>query len=109
MRFARSLWRRLCVSRADSRPLPTHDAVFNWFYLVINIGSLLAATVVVYIQENVSWRVGFAVPTVAMALAVLCFVCGSRRYRHARRTPDLREHRMVRSGRLWARRMRRRK
>jgi hypothetical protein len=31
--------------------------------------------------------VGFAVPTVAMGIAVLCFVLGSGRYRHARRAP----------------------
>lgn len=60
---------------------------FNIFYLTINLGSLLAATGVVWLQENISWQVGFAVPTAAMALAVLCLVAGSGRYRHARRSP----------------------
>jgi peptide/histidine transporter 3/4 len=73
--------------RASSSNSPALAAVFNWFYLVINVGSLLAATCVVYIQENISWMVGFAVPTVAMGVAVVCFVLGSGRYRHARRAP----------------------
>jgi len=71
----------------NPRHVKAKASFFNWFYLVINCGSLLASVVVVYIQENVSWEVGFAIPTCAMALAVLCFVGGSRRYRHAVRPP----------------------
>ena len=55
---------------------------FNWFYFSINLGSLLAVTVIVWIQENISWAVGFAVPAVCMALAVMVFVAGSGRYKH---------------------------
>ena len=52
---------------------------------MINVGSLIAATVVVYVQENVSWKVGFAIPTVVMGVSVICFAAGSGRYRHAPR------------------------
>lgn len=55
---------------------------FNWFYFSINLGSLLAVTVIVWVQENVSWAVGFAVPAACMALAVAVFVAGSPRYKH---------------------------
>ena len=72
---------------SNPRHVSQKASFFNWFYLVINVGSLLAATVVVYVQENVSWKVGFAVPTLAMAVAVCFFVGGSRRYRHAVRKP----------------------
>ena len=53
---------------------------FNWFYLFINIGSLIATTVVVYIQQEVSWTIGFAIPAVCMFLATLIFYAGSARY-----------------------------
>ena len=62
------------------------QSFFNWFYLVINLGSLLACTVVVYIQENISWAVGFAVPAAAMAIAIGVFVGGSARYKHVKPT-----------------------
>lgn len=60
---------------------------FSWFYLTVNLGSLLASSAVVYIQENVSWKVGFLVPTCAMGAALLFFILGSGRYRHAARPP----------------------
>jgi dipeptide/tripeptide permease len=58
------------------------ESFFNWFYLAINVGSLIACTVVVYVQDQISWTVGFALPAAAMAMAVLLFLAGSRHYRH---------------------------
>ena len=55
---------------------------FNWFYFAVNIGSLLACSVIVYVQENISWAVGFAIPAVAMLLAVIIFISGSKSYTH---------------------------
>ncbi|KAL5580819.1 hypothetical protein UlMin_013261 [Ulmus minor] len=55
---------------------------FNWFYLSINIGALVAASVLVWVQENVSWGLGFGIPAVAMAIAVGSFFSGTRLYRN---------------------------
>lgn len=55
---------------------------FNWFYLAINVGSLIACTAIVYVQDSISWTVGFAIPAAVMATAVLLFLAGSRHYRH---------------------------
>ena len=52
------------------------------FYLFVNVGSLLAVTVVVWIQDAVSWSVGFAVPAAAMLCATVVFVAGASKYRH---------------------------
>ena len=57
------------------------ESFFNWFYLVINCGSLVSSTVIVYIQQSLSWSVGFAIPTVFMGLAILIFLSGSGSYR----------------------------
>ena len=59
---------------------------FNWFYFAINFGSLLAVTVVVYIQDSISWAIGFAIPAAAMLLAILTFVGGSSKYKHVEPT-----------------------
>jgi len=67
---------------ADPADRREKTSFFNWFYFSINLGSLLAVTVIVYIQENISWAVGFAVPAVCMALAVMVFIAGSGRYKH---------------------------
>ncbi|KAK9126239.1 hypothetical protein Scep_015085 [Stephania cephalantha] len=57
------------------------SSFFNWFYMSINIGALLAASVLVYIQTHVSWGWGFGIPAVAMAIAVVSFFSGTRLYR----------------------------
>lgn len=35
-----------------------------------------------FLQDSISWTLGFAIPAVAMALALLLFLAGSSRYRH---------------------------
>ncbi|XP_034221431.1 protein NRT1/ PTR FAMILY 8.1-like [Prunus dulcis] len=57
------------------------SSFFNWFYLSINIGALIASTVLVWIQMTVGWNWGFGIPAVAMAIAVVFFFFGSKLYR----------------------------
>ncbi|XP_077238787.1 protein NRT1/ PTR FAMILY 8.1-like [Tasmannia lanceolata] len=58
------------------------SSFFNWFYLSINIGALIACSVLVWIQTNVSWGWGFGIPAVTMAIAIVSFFSGTRLYRH---------------------------
>ncbi|XP_073150454.1 protein NRT1/ PTR FAMILY 8.1-like [Henckelia pumila] len=58
------------------------SSFFNWFYFSINIGALLAASVLVWVQTNVGWGWGFGIPAVAMAIAVTFFFSGTRLYRN---------------------------
>ncbi|XP_059065517.1 protein NRT1/ PTR FAMILY 5.10-like [Cryptomeria japonica] len=55
---------------------------FNWWYFGICLGTLAGVTVLTYIQDNVGWGVGFGIPTVTMAMALLVFLCGTRFYRN---------------------------
>ena len=43
-------------------------------------------TMVWGLQESVSWAIGFGIPAVAMALAVIIFMAGSPRYTHVEPT-----------------------
>eukprot|EP00854_Cymbomonas_tetramitiformis_P017247 gene17247-20520_t len=65
----------------DPQDMAEKKSFFNWFYFAINLGSLLASLVVVYIQENISWTIGFAIPAVALAVASFMFWAGRYKYK----------------------------
>ncbi|RMZ54186.1 hypothetical protein APUTEX25_005342, partial [Auxenochlorella protothecoides] len=67
---------------ADPQDRKEKTSFFNWFYFFVNIGSFIAVTVIVWVQENVNWGVGFAIPAACMGLAILVFVAGSPMYTH---------------------------
>ncbi|RZC61420.1 hypothetical protein C5167_023202 [Papaver somniferum] len=54
---------------------------FNWWYFGLCSGSTGGLLVVFYIQENVGWMIGFSFPALAMVLALVIFLLGSRSYR----------------------------
>lgn len=49
---------------------------FNWYYFCMGVATLSALTVLVYIQDNISWAWGLGIPTMTMALAIIIFVVG---------------------------------
>lgn len=55
---------------------------FNWVFFCINCGFLLATTVVVYVQENVSWGAGFGLVTAVFGVSIVVFLVGTPFYRH---------------------------
>ncbi|GJU94047.1 NRT1/ PTR family 8.2-like protein [Tanacetum coccineum] len=67
---------------ADEVEKKHKSSFFNWFYLSINVGALIASTLLVWIQDNVGWGWGFGIPAVTMALAVVSFFTGTRLYRN---------------------------
>ncbi|XP_059667932.1 protein NRT1/ PTR FAMILY 8.1-like [Cornus florida] len=69
---------------SDQAEKKDKSSFFNWFYFSINIGALVASTVLVWIQTNVGWAWGFGIPAVAMAVAVVSFFSGTRLYRNQR-------------------------
>ncbi|XP_030553064.1 protein NRT1/ PTR FAMILY 6.2 [Rhodamnia argentea] len=55
---------------------------FNRFFLFISVGTLTAVTVLVYVQDEVSRSVAYGACSVAMFIASLMFLSGTRRYRY---------------------------
>ncbi|CAL4938439.1 unnamed protein product [Urochloa decumbens] len=57
------------------------DSFFNWFFFATYIGSFLAGTAVVWVQDHYGWGIGLWLPTVFIALAIASFLLGSGKYR----------------------------
>jgi MFS family permease len=58
----------------------TLQTFFNWYYTVLGLSIVFAATVIVYIQQARGWVVGFSVPVVLMVTALTLFLLGSPFY-----------------------------
>ncbi|CAM8920585.1 unnamed protein product [Rhodiola kirilowii] len=56
------------------------ESFFNWWYFSFTIALVIALTAVVYIQTNVSWVIGFAIPTACLALSITIFLIGQHTY-----------------------------
>lgn len=55
---------------------------FNWWMFSIFFGTLFATTILVYIQDNVGWSLGYGLPTIGLAISILIFLAGTPFYRH---------------------------
>ncbi|KAJ1386015.1 Proton-dependent oligopeptide transporter family [Sesbania bispinosa] len=60
------------------------NSFFNWYYTTFTVVLLITQTVVVYIQDSVSWKIGFAIPTVCMFCSIIMFFIGTRIYVHVK-------------------------
>ncbi|PSR97980.1 Protein NRT1/ PTR FAMILY 5.2 like [Actinidia chinensis var. chinensis] len=59
---------------------------FNWWMFSIFTGTLFAFTILVYIQDNVGWALGYGLPTAGLAISILIFLAGTPFYRHRKPT-----------------------
>ncbi|OMO87742.1 Proton-dependent oligopeptide transporter family [Corchorus capsularis] len=58
------------------------DRFFNFFYLSVTIGAIVAFTLVVYIQIERGWGAAFGSLAIAMGLSNMLFFAGTPLYRH---------------------------
>lgn len=56
------------------------NSFFNWYYLTYTFAMMISLTVIVYVQSNVSWKIGFAIPAFLMFLSCALFFLGTRIY-----------------------------
>ncbi|XP_074273341.1 protein NRT1/ PTR FAMILY 5.10-like [Silene latifolia] len=57
------------------------SSFFNWWYVGVWTGGLLGLGILSYVQENLGWGLGFGIPCILVAIALLVFVFGTLTYR----------------------------
>jgi peptide/histidine transporter 3/4 len=65
----------------DPTARASRSSYFNWFHFSISWGYAIATTTVAYVQENVSWTVGFAACWATMVVYLAVFLLGTGTYR----------------------------
>ncbi|XP_024533102.1 protein NRT1/ PTR FAMILY 6.2 [Selaginella moellendorffii] len=81
---------KACVSAFGADQFDDSDAkerrsmghFFNWFFVAISIGTLLAVTVLIYIQDNVGRSWGYGSSAGSMFMAICVFLAGTPLYRY---------------------------
>ncbi|WVZ00635.1 hypothetical protein V8G54_026704 [Vigna mungo] len=56
------------------------EKFFSWYYAFAAISIIIGFTVIVYIQDNVGWKVGYGVPAALMLLSTIFFLLASPLY-----------------------------
>ncbi|KAK6162529.1 hypothetical protein DH2020_002370 [Rehmannia glutinosa] len=68
----------------DSKENKSKAAFFSYYYVALNLGSLIAETVLVYIENLGKLVLAFWISTSCGFLALIFLLCGTCRYRHTR-------------------------
>lgn len=75
------------------------SSFFNWWYFCMCMGTLMTLQFLNYIQDNLSWGLGFGIPCISMIVALLLFLFGTRTYRFTDKRND--ENPFLRIGRVF--------
>lgn len=65
----------------DPEESKAKSCYFNWLYFAISTGILTTRLIVNYVQENLSWALGYGIPCLSMLLALFLFLLGINTYR----------------------------
>ncbi|KAL6318150.1 hypothetical protein AAG906_035655 [Vitis piasezkii] len=83
-RFVQLLKRGLGLLAMSVLPSPSpsnaKNSFFNWWYFSMCFGTLITLFVLNYIQDNLNWGLGFGIPCIAMVIALLVFLLGTKTY-----------------------------
>ncbi|KAL4584020.1 hypothetical protein LXL04_008610 [Taraxacum kok-saghyz] len=53
---------------------------FNWYYFTFTFAMMVSLTVIVYVQADINWAIGLAIPTLLMFFSCAVFFWGSSIY-----------------------------
>ncbi|XVF63341.1 hypothetical protein PTKIN_Ptkin09bG0080100 [Pterospermum kingtungense] len=67
----------------DPKERLAKSSFFNWWYFTLSAGILLSLVIIVYIQENLSWALGYGILCMVMLVALLVFLLGTKTYRYS--------------------------
>ncbi|XP_044472182.1 protein NRT1/ PTR FAMILY 1.1-like [Mangifera indica] len=72
------------ADQLDKKDRPNNERLiqsfFNWYYASIGVSTIMALTLIIYIQDQLGWKVGFGIPALLMVFSTVIFLMGSNLY-----------------------------
>ncbi|KAH7568238.1 hypothetical protein JRO89_XS07G0264900 [Xanthoceras sorbifolium] len=65
----------------DPEECKLKSSFFNWWGFGICVGAFSTRLILSYIQDNLSWALGFGIPCIIMVAALVVFLLGTKTYR----------------------------
>ncbi|KAK4803706.1 hypothetical protein SAY86_003523 [Trapa natans] len=56
------------------------NSFFNWYFFTFTFAQMVSLTLIVYIQSNLSWAIGLAIPAILMLVSSAIFFAGTKIY-----------------------------
>ncbi|KAF7848599.1 hypothetical protein BT93_L1814 [Corymbia citriodora subsp. variegata] len=56
------------------------NSFFNWYFFTFTFAQMVSLTLIVYVQSNLSWAIGLAIPAILMLVSCAIFFMGSKIY-----------------------------
>ncbi|KAL2893517.1 Protein NRT1/ PTR FAMILY 5.10, partial [Bienertia sinuspersici] len=66
----------------DPKESKAKSSFFNWWFFGVCCGGLLGIAILSYVQDNLSWALGFGIPCLIMLVALVIFLLGTMTYRY---------------------------
>ncbi|CAH9080206.1 unnamed protein product [Cuscuta europaea] len=83
----------------DPKECKAKSSFFNWWYFGMCFGVMVTLWILNYIQDNLSWGLGFGIPCIMMGLALVIFLLGTVTYRFRQGSDD--KNPILRIGRVF--------
>lgn len=72
----------------DPEECKAKSSFFNWWYFSFCAGILVSLFALIYIQDNLSWGLGFGIPCIMMCFSLIVFLLGSFTYRFSKKSDE---------------------
>ncbi|KDP27339.1 hypothetical protein JCGZ_20271 [Jatropha curcas] len=72
----------------DPEEQKAKSSFFNWLYFGTCAGILATHLILVYIQDNLNWFLGFGIPCIMMVISLFIFLLGAKTYRYSVKVED---------------------
>ncbi|XP_010272857.1 PREDICTED: protein NRT1/ PTR FAMILY 5.10-like [Nelumbo nucifera] len=67
----------------NPRECRSKSSFFNWWFFGICSSSFISIVILSYIQDNLNWVLGFGIPCISIAAALVVFLLGMKTYRYS--------------------------